>query len=411
MLEHKEKRAGEYCDIRKELVLFNIRKMKKQQKTCNMHKRTFEKGEKNMEVKKVAILGGGNGGISAAADLREKGFETALFELPQFFSNLSVIKEKGGVLLQDNQGERFVQIPTVTDNLEEAIKDAQIVMLAVPGFAIEAFAEALAPAVAEEQVIFLNGAAAMGCVRFVNKAKEMGIDKAFKICEVNSLTYGTRAFPQEARAELSLRVKKLFLAAYPHENTQELLEICRQIYDCLVPAENIWHTTLENGNPVVHPGPSLLNAGRIDYSKGDFWLYKEGITEHTINVLHAIEHEQMAIGKAFGFEIEDAVQCRARRGYLKNEVDDLQYQFNTSEVFCQIKGPTSCTARYFTEDISTGLVLWADLGRVAGVPTPNIDAVITLGGSLLQRDFREEGLTLEKLGFGNCTLEQLIERV
>ena len=45
------------------------------------------------------------------------------------------------------------------------------------------------------------------------------------------------------------------------------------------------------------------------------------------------------------------------------------------------------------------------------MPTPNIDAVITLGGSLLQRDFREEGLTLEKLGFGNCTLEQLIERV
>lgn len=364
-----------------------------------------------MRVKKVAVLGGGNGGVTAAADLKLKGFETSLYELPRFFNNLSVIKEKGGVLLQDDKGEKFVQINTVTDNIEEAIKDAQIVMLVVPGFAIESFAEVLAPVVSEEQVIFLNGAAAMGSIRFVNKAKEIGISKKFKICEANSLSYGTRAFLDEARVELSLRVKKLFLAAYPHENTAELLDACSQIYDGLVAGKNVWHIALENGNPVVHPGPCLLNSGRIDYSNGEFWLYKEGITKHTINVLHGIEHEQMAIGKAFGFEIEDAVQSRARRGYLRNETDDLQYQFNTSEVFTQIKGPTSCTARYFTEDISTGLVLWSDLGRAAGVPTPNIDAVITLGSTLLQRDFREEGLNLKKLGFEGVALEELVARV
>ncbi len=364
-----------------------------------------------MKVRKVAVLGGGNGGITAAADLKTKGLETSLYELPKYFSNLNVIKEKGGVMLQDDKDERFVEIATVTDNVEEAIKDAQVVMLVIPGFAIEAFAEVLAPVVSEEQVIFLNGAAAMGCVRFVNKAREMGIDKNFKICEANSLTYGTRAFAEEAKVELSLRVKKLFVAAYPKDNTEELLDACSQLYDGLVAAKNIWHVTLENGNPVVHPGPCLMNSGRIDFSDGDFWLYKEGITEHTTNILRSIESEQFAIGKAFGFEIEDAVQSRARRGYFRNEMDDLQYQFNTSEVFTQIKGPLSCNSRYFTEDISTGLVLWSDLGTAAGVPTPNIDSVITLGGTLLQRDFREEGLTLEKLGFEGVALEDLIARV
>ncbi|WP_313524141.1 NAD/NADP octopine/nopaline dehydrogenase family protein [Anaerotignum sp.] len=363
-------------------------------------------------VTKVAILGGGNGGISAAVDLKEKGFSTSLYELPAYFSNLAAIKEKGGALLHDGKKEdRFVPIDLVTDDIQEAIKDAQIIMVVVPGFAVEAFTEVLAPVVDEDQLIFFNGAAAVSCVRFANKAKEMGIKKNFKMSEVNSLTYGTRAFPTEARVEISLRVHKLFLAGYPKEVTGEALELVSQIYDGMVEAKNIWHTTLENGNPVVHPGPCLMNAGRIDYSKGEFWLYREGITEHTINILHAIESEQMAIGAAFGFEIEDATQCRARRGYLANEVDDLQYQFNTSEVFTQIKGPTSCTARYFTEDISTGLVLWSDLGKVANVPTPNIDAVITLGGSLLQMDFRKIGLTLEKLGFGGKSLEQIIAEV
>ena len=215
----------------------------------------------------------------------------------------------------------------------------------------------------------------------------------------------------DSNDELTLRVKKLFFAAYPKEDTAELLDACKQIYSCLVPADNVWHTTLENGNPEVHPGPCMLNAGRIDYSNGEFWLYREGITSHTVNVLRAIERERMNIGRAFGFELEDAVQSRYRRGYFSNDQQDLQTLFNTSEVFTKIKGPTSVTGRYFTEDISTGLVLWSNLGRIAGVPTPNIDAVITLGCSLLQEDFYTTGLTLDKLNLSNLSVEELIQAV
>lgn len=368
-----------------------------------------------MMVKKVAILGAGNGGMTAAADLKEQGFEISLYELPQFGSNLKVIEEKGGLLLQEPNEvpvkEVFLPLDLITTDIEAAVKGAQIIMLTIPGFAIEAFAEVLAPVMQEDQVIFFNGAAAMGCVRFANKAKAMGITKKFKLCEVNSLSYGTRGFADEARVELTLRVKKLFFAAYPKEDTAELYEVCKQIYSCLVPAQNIWHTTMENGNPEVHPGPCMLNAGRIDYSNGEFWLYREGITEHTINILHAIERERMNIGKAFGFDLEDAVQSRYRRGYFSNDEQDLQTLFNTSEVFTKIKGPTSVKGRYFTEDISTGLVLWSNLGKIAHVPTPNIDAVITLGCSLLQEDFYQTGITLEKLGFGDCSVERLIEAV
>lgn len=368
-----------------------------------------------MEVKKVAVLGAGNGGMTAAADLKGRGFEVALYELPQFAKNLEVIQKKGGILLQEPNEhparEEFLEIDLVTTDIAEAVKDAQIIMLTIPGFAIDSFVEVLEPVVTEEQVIFFNGAASMGCVRFANKAKALGINKKFKLCEVNSLSYGTRGFADEARVELTLRVNKLFFAAYPAEDTAELFDVCKQIYDCIVPAKNIWHTTMENGNPEVHPGPCLLNAGRIDYSNGEFWLYREGMTKHTVNVLHAIEHERMEIGKAFGFVLEDAVESRYRRGYFSNDKEDLQTLFNTSEVFTKIKGPSSCTARYFVEDISDGLVLWSDLAKVAGVATPNIDAVITLGSSLLQTDFRETGLTLKKLGLADLSIDQLIAKV
>ena len=172
-----------------------------------------------MMVKKVAILGAGNGGMTAAAELKEKGFEISLYELPQFGKNLQAMQEKGGILLQEPNEvpfkEVFVKLDLITTDIEAAVKDAQIIMLTIPGFAIEAFAELLAPVATEDQVILFNGAAAMGCVRFANKAKEMGITKNFKLCEVNSLSYGTRGFADEARVELTLRVKKLFFAAYP----------------------------------------------------------------------------------------------------------------------------------------------------------------------------------------------------
>ncbi len=360
---------------------------------------------------KVSIIGAGNGGITAAADLTDRGFEVSLFGATGFTDDLSAIEKNGGITLKDDKGERLVPFSNVTSDIEAAISGADVIMLTVPGFAVENIAEQLAPVMTEEQVVLINGAGAMGAVRFVNKARQLGIDKAFTIGETNSLTYGTRAFPEEARVEVSLYVKKVFLAAYPSSKTDEVLNVCSQLYDCFVPAESSWHAALENGNPEVHPGPALLNAGRIDYSEGEFWLYKEGITNHTVKLLKAVERERMAIGKAFGYDLEDARESRANRGYFEDDGRTLKELFNTSAVYSNIKGPVSVNARYFTEDISSGLVLWSEMAKAAGVATPNIDAIITLGSTLLDEDFYETGLTLESLGFSGQSAEELIRSV
>ena len=155
-----------------------------------------------------------------------------------------------------------------------------------------------------------------------------------------------------------------------------------------------------------------MNAGRIDYSKGEFYFYKEGITEHTLNILHGVEKERTEIGKAFGLSLEDAITSRSNRGYFdKNTSNDLQYLFNTSPVYSVLKGPASVHGRYFVEDISDGLVLWSDLGKLANIPTPVIDAVITLGSQLIGQDFQQEGLTLEKVGLSATNVSELLNAI
>ncbi len=98
-------------------------------------------------------------------------------------------------------------------------------------------------------------------------------------------------------------------------------------------------------------------------------------------------------------------------GYFEDDGRTLKELFNTSAVYSNIKGPVSVNSRYFTEDISSGLVLWSEMAKAAGVATPNIDAIITLGSTLLDEDFYESGLTLESLGFSGRSAEELIKSV
>ena len=47
----------------------------------------------------------------------------------------------------------------------------------------------------------------------------------------------------------------------------------------------------------------------------------------------------------------------------------------------------------------------------AGVPTPIMDAVITLCGALVKRDFRKEGRTLESLGIAGLDRDSLLAKL
>ncbi|MFH1079681.1 MAG: NAD/NADP octopine/nopaline dehydrogenase family protein [Pseudomonadota bacterium] len=365
-----------------------------------------------MNIKRVAILGAGNGGITAAADLTIRGFDVRLFELPKFPRNIELLKTRNGeIVLKEANGEKKAKIDVLTTDIQEALDGAQLLLVTIPATWVEEFAMVCAPHIGEEQIIVMHNAACMTSVRFVKTARDMGIHKDFRIGEFSTLAYGTRAFPELGEVELSLRVKEFYFSAYPGHRTSSLIDPCQQIYDTVLPIDNVWGTTLINGNPEVHAGLSLLNAGRIEYSKGEFWLYVEGITEHTVNVLLQVDQERLALGRAFGYQLDESTTARIKRGYLLPGPEPIHIKYNTSPVFSKIKGPMSLDSRYFTEDISNGLVLYSSLGKALGVPTPAADAIIALSGFLLKRDFMNEGVTLGRLGFAGMTRDQLLEAV
>ena len=72
-----------------------------------------------------------------------------------------------------------------------------------------------------------------------------------------------------------------------------------------------------------------------------------------------------------------------------------------------IKAPGSLDHRYIKEDIGYGLVPMAEIGKLVGVRTPVMDALITLASVALGIEFRPEGLTLEKMGLAEISPDNL----
>src|SRR5699024_1716220 len=226
-----------------------------------------------------------------------------------------------------------------------------------------------------------------------------GIEKDVKVGESMSLTYASRYNPETNEANLLGYNQHNLFAAYPAKDTDAMLKVLSEMYD-FIKADTIIEVTLNNGNPESHPGPSILNAGRIDYAGDDFYLYKEGITEHTVNIIHKIDAERQQICRVLDFAAMSKSERSVRSGYFGKSAS-LQKQYNHAPVLADIQGPADLENRYVTEDVSNGLVLWASIGDAAGVKTPVMDAVITLAGVLLGRDYFNEGVTLKKLGIEN----------
>ena len=102
---------------------------------------------------RIAVLGGGNGSYAAAADLASLGHEVCLWRRDrQQLQPLLATRRLG---LTDCSGRREVLLAAVTADIGEALRGAELILVPTPAFAQEDIALALAPHLADGQVIFL----------------------------------------------------------------------------------------------------------------------------------------------------------------------------------------------------------------------------------------------------------------
>ncbi len=361
-------------------------------------------------MKTVAVLGGGNGGHAAAADLTLKGFRVSLFSRwPEEFDPL---RGQKGIYLIDSPGERFVPIDRVCHGIEEALQEAEVILVTVPAMAHDYYARACAPHLKNGQIIVLNPGSTGGALAFKKILKEEGAGLDIPVCETNTLTYICRLVGP-AKVRITSRTKVHF-ASLPGKKTKECFQIFQKLFPDATAQKNVLETSLTNINAVLHPPGMILNAGWIEHAKGDFSYYCEGSTPSVARVMEEVDQERMALCRKLNYATDRFLDYFYRAGSTSEKAyrsGSLYQALQESEPNRFIRAPENLSYRFLTEDVPFGIVPMASLGEMLGVPTPTIDALIDLASIICETNFRRTGWTAEKMGIQGMSLKSLLNYV
>jgi opine dehydrogenase len=358
-------------------------------------------------VRSVAVLGAGNGGCAAAADLAMRGFDVRLFNRTR--ARIEPIIERGGLELAGAAGEGFVELPVVTDDMADALRGAELVMVTAPLLALPTYADSLAKLLPEDGVVFLNPGHVGGGLFLVHEIHRLAGRTDVRTAEISTLSYACRMRGPAGVGVLGV-MDALPFAAFPGRHRDELLELVRPLYPGVVPANDVLETAFLDINAVEHPPQIICNAGWVEHTRGEYLFYFEGTTPSVGRVIDRLDEERRAIAAALGVATRPFVEVFHEMGYTTARAAEVGTAFAALQESAPnrwIKGPPTLDHRYLHEDVGWGLVPWSELGRSRDVPTPLMDALIALGGALTGRDYRAEGLTLERLGVAGLGPDEL----
>jgi opine dehydrogenase len=360
------------------------------------------------EKTRYTVIGAGNGGKTMAAHLALMGFPVTLYN--RTLEHVAAIKTRGGIeLVSYEEGPcGFGQLVLVTSDMGEALERAEVIMVVVPASAHADVARAAAPHLRDGQIVVLNPGRTGGSLEFAHVLRACGCEADVTVAEAETLIYACRSDgPAQARI---FRIKEAVpLAALPASRTPQVLEAISAAYPQFIDGASVLHTGLNNMGAIFHPALTLLNAGRIESTGGEFQFYIDGVTPSVSFVLEALDRERVTVAAALGI--------RARTGleWLKMAYDatgvTLHEAIHNQPGYRGIKAPPTLNHRYITEDVPMSLVPIAALGQRYGVQVRGMDSIIRLACIVHRTDYRRRGRTLDKLGIKQLSVGEVMRYV
>lgn len=359
---------------------------------------------------KVAVLGAGHGGQAMAADLTLGGHEVRLAAVPEHSSNLKLLSAFGGIFLEGvtatGAPPGFAKPAMMTTDVSSAIKGAQIVMVVVPAFGQEVYMKQLIEYGEKGQIIIFNPGKFASLV-FTNMLKKAGRTDDFLTGETSCLIYAAKT---RGLGHVNIKAvkKELSFASLPSSRTGEALWIITELYPQFMPAYNVLQTSIDDPGSIVHPITTLLNMSRIE-QMGPYRNSHYDITPSISRILETVDRERMNIARTLCYETYSLMESTQIMYKIKAcNLYDTVYQITAHNVQM---APGDLQHRYVTEDVPYGLVPIGLIGKMLGIATPGIDAIINIASMANDVDYWSTGLTLEKMGLKDMSIKELIDYV
>jgi opine dehydrogenase len=355
----------------------------------------------------LTVLGGGNTAFAVAANLALAGHQVTLGELPAFESTIEPIRESRQIELDGAARRGTATLHRVATDFNEALAANDLVLLIVPAYAHQAFAQAVAPHVRpNHDIVLMPGT--LGSLAFARVLIEQGAPEGVVVGETDTAPYVCRKMSPRS-AYIWGVVSRLGLGVFPAVETERVRKRLEPFFPGVTAYPHAVACGLAAMNPLVHPAGVLLNAGRIEFSRGEFYFYEEGVTAAVCRLIEGIDAERLAIARALGCTLLPVAEAFHQAGF--GPQGDIWGAINGSRMLTQLKAPGRIDSRWLTEDVPFGLAAWALFGEQFGIKTPLMRAVVDLTSAMLGVDFWKSARTPEQLGVAGMDRQKLLKYV
>jgi opine dehydrogenase len=346
---------------------------------------------------RIAVLGAGNGGFGVAADLAHRGHKVRLYEFPTFADNLKAIRETKEIKLRGVTGEGCARLETVTTDMEVALAGADLAIAVVPAYGQRALAAVCAPYLRPEQPLVLSPGYVGGALEFEQILAAHGCQEA-TVAETSAFPFACRKEGDDAVWIRGIK-KGILLAAGNHAQSMAVVQQLDELWPgSFTAASSILESSLNEINPVIHPPLMICNLGLFEESGVPFKLFTQGVSPGTARLMEALDEERMAILRHLKLPVRSTKDWLIHF-YQDQGVygDDLYEVLKYSPVHKAALSPTSLNHRYFTEDVSFGLVPLAAIAAQVGVDVPTIKGCVRLASAIAGQDLAVSGRELSGL--------------
>lgn len=358
----------------------------------------FQLSALNTKSMKVAIIGAGNVGIALAADLSIKGHDVTLLKTSSHKSESfeRLIHNGRRFFLKEKSVYTETAINEVSKDLSK-VAYAEIVFCTIQSNYYEGLVERIHQFLHKDQIV----------VCICSYASSYYFEK---YCQELPMLVETTGPYLEGRVELNdkhdevvfrvgCRLERCPFAFTPSHSSREKVDKLHNLCNSLRHEYTVMESALLNPNMVLHTVGSIMSLSRIEYSKGNFCMYREAYSRDckaTLDIMLKLDEEKKTVLKTFHQRPIDIFKAGGFMG--ENKIESF---YRYSESNDRAISPTSVHSRYITEDVSEGLVLMESIANHIGLELPVTSSLITLASVALGIDFRKTGRTIQKLGIEN----------
>lgn len=338
---------------------------------------------------KVAIIGAGNSGCAQSIKLMQNGHQVNLIKTSHSLhdDNFEHLVKTGKISCldtTDNNREFSLAPNMITRDLEKGLEGAEVVMILTQSLQHRDLAKKVGPLLKDGQIVFLIPGN-MGSTQFAKYTKGKHV-----------IYVEGESTPYDARITAPGKVEILFknvrnAVSFLNKDDEKYLPVVTSLFGThKFLRSNVIESTLHNPNMVVHTIGAIMSASRIEYSNGEFWMYRESFSPSIWNLIKGLDEEKKQVIRAYGGEHDiDYLDACKWRNEEDLSVDSLQV-FRNYAATGGPKGPDSLNTRYIYEDVPMELCMLEKLAAHKGFSTPVASALITIASALKSTDYRKE---------------------